>query len=310
MTVNRRRLLAACGAGLAGLTGCVSSPGDADGADDRSPTGSPSATPTPSRTPTGSPSRASGTIDGLDVRVDSLAPAVLQLYTDAYGVDADGQFLFVHLSADDGAAPERANFEFRLAGASHAPATDQRVRDVARYYDDREGRYDAAAGEGWLLFRLPETVSRADDAALLTPDGEWRPGAGIRERLAAPAPDFGVEWAPPTEVERGTKPDVGLTVTNGGAVARRFVAGINRQGPAVAIAPVVAVSKLLPAGETVSWTVTDAFDVGDRTTEGVGDDEPDFRYGLVWAGGGRRTRVRLVADEDTVHSSRWNYLRG
>jgi hypothetical protein len=288
--VNRRRLISAVTGGLVCLAGCATTTvpdrTDTEGGADGS-----TATSTPTRTPTATPT---ATGEGISVAFETLQPAVLQLYTDAYGVATDGQYLFVRATdSGDTTPPARTDVEFRFAGEAYSPADADGARDLYRLYEDRDGRYDADSGRGWLLFRLPETGD-ASDAALVWPGGEWRPPTGVRQRLAAPAPTLSVEWSVPETVTRSSEPAMEFSVENAGDVPGRFVAGVNRRGPQIAVAPVVRASRLVPAGETVTWRVSDRFDVRSPGEEALGDGQPDLTYDLVWAGGQLDREVRVV----------------
>lgn len=284
--MNRRRYVAICGAGLAGLAGCLGGFGDGDGAGDPTTTG---------------PSGRTGTTppDGvaLSVSPERLQPGVVTMTSpDSIGVrDAGGkQYLFLRLDVSAGTPPGRDDLAFRFDGAEHAPFVDDRHR-LWRAREEEADRYDAESGSGWLLFELPDRGD-ASDAALTWANGEWRPGERLRRRLASPPPSLALAWTVPESVPAGSEPTIGFEVANEGDVAGRFVAGLNRIGPRVAYAPILAISRRIPPGETVSWEVTDSYDVGSPGTEQTGDDEPDMTYSLDWTGETRRRDVRVSGE--------------
>jgi len=285
--MRRRTLLAACGVGVAGLAGCTTD-SRADETGNGTRTG---------RTDTAA--RTDGTPDGgsarLSVGVDALQPALAQLATDSLVLTGgDGaQFLVLDVAVEDGDPPARSQLAFRFDGEEYAPAEVETARDYYRYYTDREGQYPTEGGEGWLVFRLPETGDAAG-AGLTWPGGVAAVGPEVRERLSAPAPPLSLEWMPPETVPLGAEPEVGFAVTNEGALPGRFVAGLNRTGPSIAYAPVSALSRLVPPGETVEWTVTDTLDVDRVDDESLRDGEPDFEYKLVLPDEHRSHGVRVT----------------
>jgi hypothetical protein len=104
----------------------------------------------------------------------------------------------------------------------------------------------------------------------------------------------------PETVGHGADPTVGFTVANEGAHDGRFVAGLNRSGPQTAILPVAAISRRVPAGETVTWSVTDDEFMRGPGSDELGDGEPDLSYKLHWPGGRRTEGVRVVESADVA----------
>lgn len=290
--MDRRRVLASCAAGIAGLAGCNAGSGGGSGAtptDDGTPTPTPAdaTTPTPTLTP------------GAELRVaaGALQAGVVGLNVDAYGIVSrtDRQYLFVDVAARSGRPPSRSAFAFRFDGDEYPPGLSDAETTVRRPDGagaDRPGRYPS----GWLLFALPEGGD-ASDAALAWPGGGWRPDDRLRGRLAAALPDLSLrEWRVPETVRLGGRATFGFTVRNEGNHEGRFLAAINAEGW-YPIRPIAIVSRRIPAGETRSWTLR-----GERIdrrheeqSEAVGDGEPDIDYRLVRPGGDGTTRsVRVV----------------
>ncbi|MFB6207016.1 MAG: hypothetical protein ABEJ05_10880 [Haloglomus sp.] len=286
--MQRRTLIAALGAGLASLAGCTSI-GGTDGAGGGTPTDQPPPTdqPSPTPTPTSSPAAAS-----LSVSVRALQPAVVMLATDSIhlsGADAH-QYLYLEVSVDEGRPPARDELTVRFDGTTSQP---MQTRGLWYGYNHRNERYRSERGAGWLLYELPPSGD-ASAAVLEWPGGEWRPDAALRERLAAPAPSLSMNAAIPETVPPDSEPTIGFTVTNEGRIDGRFVAALNRTGPRVAYAPIEAVSRLVPAGETTTFEVTDTYDVEGTDPEERGDGEPDFTYHLDWLEGEINRSVRVA----------------
>ena len=280
--MNRRRVLASIGAGVGGLAGCLGGPG----AESRA--GSPATAPSGS---TGTP-RPDDV--ALSVSLDRLQPGVVTMTApDSIGVrDADGkQYCYLRLEVSAGTAPARDDLAFRFDSEEYGPFEDDRHR-LWRAREEENDRYDAERGAAWLLFSLPDSGD-ASDAALTWADGEWRPGERLRRRLASPPPPLSLSWSVPETVPAGSEPTIDFEATNDGDLPARFVAGLNRIGPRVAYAPILALSRRIPPGETVAWEVTDSYDVGSPGTEQAGDDEPDMTYSLDWTGETRKRDVRV-----------------
>jgi len=293
--VYRRDLLAAGGLGLAGLAGCL----DTAGTDASTPSGTPTDTDTstPSGTPTGADTATpAGNGAALSVTVERLQPAVVELMTpDSIGVSGgeDTQYLSLRLDVTDGDPPAREALTFRFDGESHGLVPVDRQFGLWRQYNHGQDRYDADRGAGWALFELPATGD-ADDAALVWPGGEWRPDATLRDRLAAPAPPFAVEWSVPETVPVNAEPEIEFTVGNEGERDGCWVAALNRTGGGIAYMPVAAIRKPVPAGETVTWTVTDTYGVDAPSEAAVGDGEPDMTYKISRTDGRSERDVRIV----------------
>lgn len=254
--MKRRRLLALCGSGLAGLSGCLSQ--------DSNP---PSATETLTHPPA-----------EMDVSFSALQPTVIILYHDAYGAESTGKHLYLTASNESDEPILYSDFRFRLDGTEYEPEdTENNHYYVSPHTETR--RHDQ--GSGWVMFALPERAD-ASDAALLWPGGKWRPPEQVRARLAAPLPELSVEWDPPETVTPDTEFTIDLSVTNDGAVPSRFVAGLDQQGVGVPYSGVGTFSRRIPANETVSWTFKDSAPTVDLWPDSEG--ETSVQYELHWSG--------------------------
>lgn len=277
--MRRRALLAGCAGTLGGLAGCLSGTRDDTGG---STTTSGTATPTQTSTPT----------PAASVSLLSLQPAVVTFGTDSISVSGEtSQHLFVDLAVEDGDPPAVEEFRFRFSGVETTPLEPREPYWVE--YNPGETRYSRETGTGRLVFDLPATGD-ATSAALQWPGGEWTPPAALRDRLAAPPPPLSLEWSVPETAEVRTTPTLIFTVTNSGDLPGRFVGALNRTGPRVAYAPITAISRLIPADETVTFDVTDRFDLDDPGDDEVGDDQTDLSYILDTLDGQRLAEVRLV----------------
>jgi hypothetical protein len=222
----------------------------------------------------------------------SLQPAVVEFGTDSVSLSDDAsQYLFVTLAVEEGDPPAADEFTFHFDDTGTAPLAPQ--KSYWNDYNPGETRYSRDNGAGWLAFELPPTGD-ASAAALRWPGGDWTPPGLLRQRLAALAPPLSLEWSVPETAEVLTTPTLTLTVTNDGGLPGRFVAGLNRTGPSVAYTPVTSVSRRVPAGETVTFEMTERFRLRSPGADDVGDDDPDLTYILISVAGERRAEVRLV----------------
>jgi hypothetical protein len=276
--MRRRVLLAGCAGALGCFAGCLSD--EPDSPADRS-----------SRSETTETTTA--TPPSVSVSPLSLQPVLVDMNSpDSIGVfGEDQQYLFLDIEVTGDEAPATDEFAFNFDGRETTP------------YDPDSGfwtdynpvglRYDSTRGEGTLAFELPATGD-ASEAALTWAGGEWTPGATLRERLAAPAPPLSLEWSVPETAEVYDRPTLGFTVTNEGSLTGQFVAALNRTGPVIGYAPITSVLRTVPAGETISFEITDTVDLRAPATDRVGDDESDLAYTLDWAGGHLSREIRLV----------------
>lgn len=231
----------------------------------------------------------------MSVEVDRLQPSVVTLGIDSISaVGAEKQYLFLHVDVTDGDPPQRSAFGFRFGGERYSPGWngDGQLWRAG----ETDDRYDAGTGSGWLVFALPES-GNADDAALVLGRREWPVDEATRERLAEPAPPLTLEWNVPETPTPGQTP-IGFTVTNEGDYDTRFVAGLNETNVRTAYSPIQAFSRLIPAGETVSWEVThdNGTPPGDPN---VDDGEPDGTYVLSWTNGRLEQEVRFVSESES-----------
>lgn len=256
--MRRRTFLAASGTALTAFAGC--------GSRQRHRTDSPAATQT--RT------------DSLALELDALQPAVVELFVDSYELVAnpDSQYLFLTGPAVDG-----EDRRFRFDGESYEPGID------IDYCVARPDVPACARNPPWLLFELPETGD-ATDAALLAPDGAWRPDDSQRARLSAPLPSPRLtSFELDADVAAGTAPTFSLSARNDGADDAWFVGALNRVGATTrSVAPV---SYLVPAESTVSWTVV-GNEVGTPTAVRNGGSST-LEYELTWLGGSETVAVSV-----------------
>lgn len=298
--MKRRDVLALCGAAAAGLAGCTSNAsddgGDADTATDTidadptvttTPTDTTTPDPTTEPDPTSSPEPEDS---ALSVSLDALQPGVVELTNpDSIGVSGRGQSLFLDVEVVAGDAPAASEFAFVVGDTVHEPVTE--LRRVYRQYN-HQSAYDPVAGEGWILFELPE-VGDYSNARLTWGNGEWRPEDSLVERLSNPFPDLDVSVSIPESVPRGEDPTIEATVTNEGDLPTRFVAGVNRQGAGFAYIPVDYVSLPVDPGATETWTVSDDLRISVQDGD-VGDGSADMSYNVLWSDGSENGEVRIT----------------
>ena len=252
--MRRRQVLTACSTALTALAGCGSRPADTAG----SPT----------------PDGPASTTGPLDVQLDALQPAVLQLFVDAYefGGSDGSQYLF--LRGPDATGPDR---RVRFDGTEYTPGVEtsyDMVRAPSTFGDPTEA-------SDWTVFELPETGD-ASDAALVAPGGEWRPDESLRTRLSATLPSLRVTAFETSPVTAGDRPTFSATVENTGDTEGRFV-GILR-APEASLLTGQLVSRAVPAGASVTLEATGG--AVETPTPGTGGADGDtLTYELSWPGG-------------------------
>lgn len=268
--MNRRTVLGGCAGSLCGLAGCL---GD-DGVG-----GEPTARPSEEHS--------------VSASLLALQPGVVSLQTaDSLGVSGDNeQFLFLDVTATDGDVPAPADLRFRFDGAEATPYDP----DSPNWsdYNPSTTPYSTDSDGGWVVFELPATGD-AGAAALTWPGGEWTPDDSLRERLADPAPALSLEWSVPETATVGDSPTLGFSVRNEGHLDGRFVAALSRFGPRLTSIPIEGISRRIPAGESVTFEVSERFSLEAGERDEVGDDDADFSYVLEWSGGSSKQSVRLV----------------
>ncbi|MDS0280839.1 hypothetical protein [Haloarcula onubensis] len=245
--MRRRTALSLAGTALAGVAGCASLSTERN----QSPAG------------TGS----------LAVAFDALQPAVVELFVDAYEFEAaaDSQYLF--LSGADATGPDR---RFRFDGSEYDPGVDTSY-DLVRAPSTFGAPTEV---DDWVVFELPETGD-GSDAALVGPDGEWRPNDTLRERLAAPVPSLDVtEFEGPSAVPAGDSPTFTVTVSNESDTDGRFL-GVLRP-PEGSYTTGQLASRSVEAGASVTLEAT--VDAVGTPTPGYGQGNA-LRYELDWTGG-------------------------
>jgi hypothetical protein len=283
----RRRALLSSAAGLlsTGLAGCL----DQSDSDPTTPGPSGPTTEQTTRSPT--TSRTTQFDASLDVEPERHQNGVAVMGIDSVGVRESGhQYVFYRVAVTDGDPPERADFGFRYGGNVLSPGVDSGGQLWRAFNTD--DRYAGDRGEGWLVFELPD-VRDAERAAFTLGNEEWPVPDWIGARLSAPEPMLSVDWGlsddQPEDAARLT-----FKVTNESDADTRFVAGLNAIEIRVAYRPVEAFAREVPAGETVSWTVT--HDTGKQLTT-AGEDDQTGRFQLDWVQGDSYLEVKAADAE-------------
>lgn len=277
--MRRRALLAAIATAGTVSAGCLG--------DDTDPNAGGTTTPTPSDAGTNDPATATDetatptAVDG-EVTVENLAlqqGLVVPNTPDSIAVQrGDHRHLWATVSVS-GTPPEIGAFALDVGSTVYAPLSADDHRAYRTGWGD-EQYYDASTGTSLLLFELPTQVDDPD-VTLRSPVSTAFVADSLEERLAATPPSTSA-----TLVKRYDEtPDrpVAVEVTNEGDITTRFVAAVNREGPAIAYTPVTRVSVLLAPGETRTIPVHDP--INHRTPSPDGDGEPDMTYHLDWADG-------------------------
>lgn len=286
--MRRRRFIALTGVAAVGLAGCADVGEDPSGGAG-SPTPGTQTTPTPTGPPADAPT--------LRAEHEWLQPAVVTLNVDAVTVKNrnERQFLYLDVGVESGDPPRRSDLRVRFDGQLHAPAAIERLY---RAYPEEDGRYRQRSGEGWVLFDLPATGDASDLALVDGSSGaEWpitaQASMNLDGRLAAPAPPLSVELTVPESVVVDEEPTLSMTVTNEGDRDGTFVGGVNRHGPAIAVAPVATVREVIPPDDPTTVEVTDDMGFGHIADDDLGDGDADMTYHLEWTGETRSSDVRI-----------------
>jgi len=304
--MRRRTLLASSAGLLAGLAGCIDAdPGGTTGGDEQSPVdttgdGSPTDGDTPTRdgtdtegaTDTPTATETGGVTPVADVTVESLTLQYGFVEPDSpdsiWVAETETPYVVAAVSVDGPINPE----DFALAvGDERYRAIRQERLFRTSWGDDEWYERD---GSGLLLFELP-TDPGDGDVRLTWPGGEHAPDASeaVRARLDRGPPELSVSIDVPESWGQSQAPPVDIEITNEGDVPARFLGALNRIGPLVAYAPLARLTELVPAGETVTITYDDSWSSVPK--ERVGDDEPDVRYFLHFAGGEASAEIVLEA---------------
>lgn len=286
--MRRRSYLALAASALSTTAaGCTSSrPGEVD--DPQSTvTATKTTEPTTTDTTTATSTTATASVSFSDL---TLQPAALQLNTDYLTVHDGGQYIFARASVESGEV-EYDSYALRVSGRSHGPLAERYRRQLWRTYN--EGEYSARSG-GLLVFELPASTAAEDPEAVLEyPGGERRLAENLRTRLAS-NPTFSAETSIPETVAADDSLSVELTVTNETDTPARFVGGLNRSGPLVAMKPVEAIRPLVSTNETKTVTIEQTEAVRETPTEDVGDGETDIEFYLRMVTGAVERSVRVV----------------
>jgi len=244
--MHRRRLLAVCGAGLAGVAGCTGDSGEAD---------PPRTDPTADRTDptTGSTTPPSD----LAVTRTRVLPALVAMNTPdsatVYGESGERYVLATVDATDATDPPARGAFSLTAGDRSHEPTVAVGYGEGLTYrHFLGEGIYTAETPAGDIPFAVPSGA--ADPVTLSWPGGETALD-GVGEALARPTPSVSVESFE-ASVEDGAV-TLSVTVHNAGDARGWFVGAVNRRGPSVAVVPVTGVAVAAAPGETATWTRED-----------------------------------------------------
>lgn len=231
--MDRRRLLAVCGAGLAGVAGCLSdSPLTTD-----DPTGSP--TTTPEGTPGGDSDTsltANDPVDGLTVEDVVVKEAVTYESTMGSGgvlAADDRQYVIAWVRADREVTPEQfvllgdgRNWEAGLPDTAGAVNTAIAGRGGAPL----GGTLGTDDQSSYVGFEVPSPLDDAEIRLGFEDDrdsGEWSLPESAVDRLRTAGPRFELEsLSVPDEVSQGDPLSVSLTVTNVSETDGRFLAAV------------------------------------------------------------------------------------
>ena len=291
--MRRRALLAAGGAALgSAFAGCL------DSSDDENGGGTSTSTYAGTDDDLAETTTDAAEDVSLSVDFERVQPGVLVMGVDSVGVQSDdSQYLSVHVDVTDGEPPGRSEFGFRYGGDVFSPVLSPGSSVFLYRASEENGdpQYSIPRGSGWLVFELPSQRS-AQHAAFVHGGEEWPADDWVRNRLEARAPELSLDWDAPAEQPAGES-TLGFEVTNDSDRDTWFVGGLNAVNIRAAYSPVAGMLRSVPAGETVSWTVT--HDNGKASDDpSVGDGEPDGEYVLFWTGGERRQEVSFVPPED------------
>lgn len=269
--MRRRYLLSLSAAGLVGVAGCAARDGGDGGNGDATATGTDAETPA-----------AAVTVSRVRV-----LPSLVGLTTpDSLGVVGDAGMRYVLVTvavADTDRAPDREQFVLEVGGAEYAPTTDLGSADLADYHALGEDVYAADDPAGDLPFEVPRRESPPDVSLAWAGASTLLPAVG--DGLARPGTTFSVESFAATA--DGGQVTAAASVTNTGDTTDWFVAGVNRQGPSVAYAPVTGVAFEVAPDETREWT----------HVETVGNERGDAEFSLVTETETYRATV-TVGDDD------------
>jgi hypothetical protein len=235
MPSSRRAYLAGIATGVAGLAGCVSTPGGSGGTD----------TATDSPTDTAADSTAERTLgdayegDGYSVTVtDAVARKSVLSYDapDAFGVETAPEghrYAFVGVEASGDELPPREAFRFVAGDETLEPA--EVSRDVRRGFAPvMENRYEPASpnadGRGWVAFAVPERLEGS--LRVTAASASW----GVPESAATPfrdpVPEFEFdEVSVPDAVDADEPIPVAVSVRNVGDGDGTVRGALNHTGP-------------------------------------------------------------------------------
>lgn len=274
--MKRREFLSLTGGGIAALTGCIG---------DRRP-GAGTTSPTDGRTVTPTTTTASRkievTVESAHLQYGFVTPGSPDSITLMNGPT---QYLVASVHADGSLA--RDEFALRIGTETYEPTVDQRLYRVV-WGDDQW--YSQDDRHGLLLFTLLPDPSGTP--RLTWPTGDEPLADRLRIPVGGSPPPFSASLDLPETYDGSEAPPVRVDVRNEGERRGRFLGALNRVGPRIAYTPVDRVSRVVPAGTTDTITVNDSWS-GMPNEEDVGDDEPDVRYFLDYAGGEDSAEIQL-----------------
>lgn len=245
---SRRDVLnATIGAGIIGITGCLSQ-NDAGTVQTKT-------TADESSTETNSPTTdSSNTVlsvgetftanDGLEITVEEVRHQYSTYYLDNPDtldvVHPDGsQLLFatvrVSTSNDSAERPAKDAFNVVADGGKHSPKNEVGGINTSQLRPDFTSisEYGTNKYRGWIVFVLPTEIEDSKlDIALQRGEGRrisWRVDSDLAKQLTSPPPTFSVEeLKPPESVSSGESVEVPVTVSNDGS-AGTFRSSFNSQ---------------------------------------------------------------------------------
>jgi hypothetical protein len=256
---RRRRFLGTAAAALAGVGGCLGGPGEGD-------------------------DPAENTPESVDLSLSTVQRGVVKFtYPDAISVvETDRRFVAVTAAVATDDPPSHREFALRFDGEEYGV----RVPDRRGQHYRLGPLYTDWSPGGQLLFALPPT-GNADDAAVVTPEGEWPLPAAARNRMET-APSFAVTVE---SVGSEGAPGFAIEATNEGDRPQRFLAAVNQTGPMYA--PVDAPTTVIDGGATATLKATVSTGPAAVLTTASDGEERTGRVSFDWVGGSAERSVPL-----------------
>lgn len=279
--MRRRAFMGIAGSGLVALTGCLT-PGTSEERESP-PANKPTQTANLTPTVTTDADRAvSVTIQSLQLQYGLVTPSS----PDSIGIDSSETAYLMASVRVDGAL-SRDEFVLTMGDVGYTPTKIDRLYRTSWGEDqwDEEGRK-----EGLVSFEAPQPAT--DHLQLKWPGGSRTISESILSRLSEEPPPMSASLAVPNTHHSTEAPAVPIEVTNEGETPGRFLGALNRVGPLIASAPVARLSGLVPAGETVSLSVSDTW-TGTPPEEVIGDQDPELTYHLHYSSGKTTAAIRI-----------------